>query len=107
MEGRAHPTAELREHPPTAPMSTSVVSTSPPPPSRRVAATRPAHAAWLEYLPTLGLTPFEPHVRALREALEMPALKADPHPGRRWNAREIAFTPVVDAARIGLLNVRV
>ena len=39
--------------------------------------------------------------------MEPPLAEADPHPGLRWNARDIAVFPVVDTTRIGLLNVRV
>ena len=45
--------------------------------------------------------------RALLEAMEAPLAEADPHPGRRWDTWDIPVLPVVDIARIGLLNVRV
>ena len=39
--------------------------------------------------------------------MEAPSAEVDPLPGLRWSTWDIAFLPVVDTARIGLLNVRV
>ena len=44
---------------------------------------------------------------SLGEAMEGPLPEAGPPPGPRWNTWDIAFLPVVDTARIGLVNVRV
>ena len=44
-------------------------------------------------------------VRGSGVATEVPLVKADPVPGRRWNSQDIADSCVVDTAGIGPLTV--